>query len=270
MTVQAGTRLLAVAGDPVAHSLSPVMHNAAIRALGLDAVYVAARTTAQAFPALVREMLAAGGALNVTAPFKFQAATLVDEPTDEVRLTGACNTIWGEPDRVCGDNTDIVGIRTAARALVPGTLRTATISGTGAAARSAAIAVSREWPRSIITVLSRSASRAQDFVAWAHGAGVACRHEPDPERFDLLVSTLPAAAYDGPAGAWHFQPAAVLDMNYAWGGTSLTRKVSHLVARCADGRGVLIAQGAAAFERFFGVPAPVEVMRRAVEDALRL
>ncbi|MFI5208545.1 MAG: shikimate dehydrogenase family protein, partial [Gemmatimonadales bacterium] len=114
------TRLLAVAGDPVAHSLSPAMHNAAIAALGLDAVYVAARTTPRAFPGLVHALLEAGGALNVTVPFKRQAAGLVDHPTELVTRTGACNTIWGTGDDARGDNTDVAGVRSAAVALLGG------------------------------------------------------------------------------------------------------------------------------------------------------
>ena len=112
------TRLFAVAGDPVAQSLSPLMHNAAIAALGLDARYIAARTTPRAFPSLVHELLSDGGGLNITMPFKLQAAELAADVTDAVRITGACNTLWGDPARPSGDNTDVAAI---AEAVVPRT-----------------------------------------------------------------------------------------------------------------------------------------------------
>jgi shikimate dehydrogenase len=272
------TRLLAVVGDPVAHSLSPAMHNAAIRALGLDARYVALRTTTPAFPELVRGMLADGGALNVTTPFKHQAAELAARPSDAVRRTGACNTIWGDPEAARGDNTDVAGIRAAALELL-GTLapRRVLIHGTGASARSAAVAVADEWPQAAVQVASRVRARAEAFARWARGAGMRCAlwTAADPSSVDLLISATPA----GPAGA-NEEPApdperetppvlAMLDLVYTQGETPAVRQFRRLGARAADGRGVLVAQGAAAFERFFGVKPPVDLMRAAVDDALR-
>lgn len=266
MPTGATTRLFAVVGDPIAHSLSPLMHGAAIRALGLDASYVALRTTPLAFPELVRGLLADGGGLNVTTPFKHQAAGVVLKPTEAVRITGACNTIWGDPDRPSGDNTDIEGIRTAARDLVePPAPRRVAIHGTGATARSAAVAVTGEWREVEVVVVSRAPQRAERFLAWAAGVGIRCAApEWEAGAVDLLVSATPA----GPLGP---SPVAraLLDLVYARGETLAVRTFRSRGARAADGRGVLVAQGAAAFRRFFGVEPPVEVMRAAVEDALR-
>lgn len=272
------TRLLAVVGDPVAHSLSPAMHNAAIRALGLDACYVALRTTAPAFPELVRGMLADGGALNVTAPFKQLAAQLVVRPTDAVRRTGSCNTIWGDPDAPHGDNTDIAGIRAAALALLDALVpRLAIIFGAGATARSAAVAVVQEWPEADLRVVSRARERSEAFATWAKGAGLRCAPwaASDYRRVDLLISTTPVLPTDSneePEPDPERDPLpvqAMLDLVYARGETPAVRAFRQRGARAADGRGVLVAQGAAAFERFFGVEPPVEVMRAAVDDALR-
>lgn len=269
------TRILAVAGDPVAHSLSPAMHNAAIAALGLDAVYVAARTTPRAFPGLVHALLEAGGALNVTVPFKRQAAGLVDHPTELVTRTGACNTIWGTGDDARGDNTDVTGVRLAAAALRGGRpVRRAMVVGSGGSARAVAIAIGDEWTGAELSVRSRDRARAAEFASWAKGAGVRCTADGGPsESFDLVVNAtplglnpddaLPIAESELRAGA------SVLDLVYARGETRLVRAARSLGLAAADGRGVLVAQGAAAFERFFGVQPPVEVMRAAVEDALR-
>jgi shikimate dehydrogenase len=114
----AATRLIVLLGDPVAHSLSPAMQNAAFRAAGVDGVYVALRCDAEHLPGLLRGIAAAGGAGNVTVPHKQRVAALVDTRTAAVERTGACNTFWAEDGRVCGDNTDVEGFRAAVRALV--------------------------------------------------------------------------------------------------------------------------------------------------------
>lgn len=273
-------RLYAVAGDPVAHSLSPVMQNAAIAALGLDAVYVAARTTVRAFPGLVRALLEGGGGLNVTAPFKPHAAAVVQEPTADVVLTGSCNTIWGKADRPRGDNTDIAGIREAARALMAGApVRRARLFGSGATARSAAVALEREWPGVVIGVHSRFPPHEREFLDWAAGAGVRAEVAPMLRADDreLDVNTTPPFAplflrpvdEDGRADPVGRMPHAFLDLNYGAAPTLMAAPMAGGPVRVADGREVLVVQGARSFERFFGVPAPVSVMRQAVEDALR-
>src|SRR5690606_22711034 len=107
--ITAATRLVALLGDPVSHSLSPTFQNAAFDAAGLDAVYLALRVSATELPGLLRGIAHAGGAGNVTVPHKEVAARAVDVPTEEVVRTGACNTFWCEGDRVHGDNTDVTG-----------------------------------------------------------------------------------------------------------------------------------------------------------------
>jgi len=264
--VRATSKLLAVAGDPVVHSVSPAMHNAAIEALGLDAVYVAARTTARAFPGLVYSLLEAGGALNVTAPFKQQAAALVDHPSETVRRTGACNTIWGDADAPSGDNTDVVGVQAALKALLgdqpPATAR---IHGTGGSARAVAVALADAYPGADVAVASRDASRAASFVEWAASAGARCRPARHGEATDVAINCTPLTD----ALPWPEPPRALLDLNCRPGHTPMVR--AHLLQglQASDGRVMLVEQGAASFERFFGVPGPVEVMRAAVEDALR-
>lgn len=280
MRVRATTRLLAVAGDPIAHSLSPAMHNAAIAALGLDAVYVAARTTPRAFPGLVHSMLEAGGALNVTSPFKDQAAALVDTPTDAVRKTGAANTLWGSGDDVRGDNTDIAGTRAAVRELMAGrAVQKARLYGTGGSARAVAIGLREEHAAVAIEVVSRSPERAAAFVAWASGAGVRAEESgPIYDRYvDLAVNCTPLSDQlpvrpqdECPDPEFDpIRPGAFLDLTYRPGETVLVRVLRQLGVAAMDGRAFLVAQGVAAFERFFGVQPPVEVMRAAVEDALR-
>ena len=274
MRIRGSTRLLAVVGDPVAHSLSPRMHNAAITALGVDAVYVALRAHGDAFEPLLRGLLAAGAGLNVTVPHKRRAAGLLDATSDEVRRTGACNTVWSGPGGITGDNTDVAAVRKVSAALAGGrAVGRALVIGTGGSARAAAVAVADEWPGAVVEVLSRDAARARDFLSWAEGAGVgAVATNGDP--VDLVINATPLGLTPAdvlPLDREHLRrraPAAVLDLVYVRGRTRLVQAARDAGIAAEDGRDVLLEQGAASFRHFFGVQPPRAVMRAAVEDAL--
>ncbi len=278
MRIRATSKLLAVIGDPVAHSLSPAMHNAAIAALGLDAVFIALRARPADLEIVVQGLLADGGAACITVPHKRAAAELLDEPSDLVRRTGACNTVWQHEGGVAGDNTDVAGVSAELRRLMDGKLvRRAIILGTGGSARAVAVAIAETWRWAEMAVVSRDAARGADFTRWAGEAGVKCQAAEATEgaAADLVVNATPLGLNpDDPLplaadGLKRIGPDAVLDLVYARGGTKLVRQAAEGGARAADGRGVLVAQGAAAFKHFLKVDAPVEIMSAAVEDALR-
>lgn len=278
MRIRATSRLLAVVGDPVAHSLSPAMHNAAIAALGLDAVFLAVRAAPANLETVLQGLLAAGGAACITVPHKRAAADLLDEPSELVRRTGACNTVWMHDGAVVGDITDVHGVAEEARRLMDGRpVRRALLLGTGGSARAAAVAIADAWRGAEVAVVSRDGARAAEFVSWAEGALVRCHATSgaDEPGADLVLNATPVGLRpDDPmpltaADLKRAEPAAVLDLVYARGGTALVREARARGIRAADGRGVLVAQGAAAFRLFLGVEPPLEIMRAAVEDALR-
>ncbi|MGH7531564.1 MAG: shikimate dehydrogenase family protein, partial [Gemmatimonadales bacterium] len=138
MEISAKTRLLAIIGDPVIHSLSPSMHNAACRALGLDAVYVALRASARAVPALLEAFALAGVAGNVTVPHKEAVERCLARKTDTCVRAGACNTFWPEDGVLMGDNTDVSGVTAALAALGVERGGRWLVIGTGGSARAVA------------------------------------------------------------------------------------------------------------------------------------
>ncbi|HEY8484847.1 MAG TPA: shikimate dehydrogenase [Longimicrobiales bacterium] len=274
-TPTASTRLLALLGDPVAHSLSPRFQNAAFQAAGVDGVYVALRCDADSFAGLLVGIARSGGGGNVTLPHKERAASLVESATEAVRRTGACNTYWYESGRLCGDNTDVPGFQIAVQALV-GSLAGARVLlvGAGGAARGALYALLLSGVDSVV-LLNRSPDRAealrQAFESDARRILLASEIGPlGSQHFDLVVnatslglhSTDPLPLEFGRIGG----AGAVFDLVYARGGTRWVREARALGIPAMDGLEMLIHQGAVAFERWWGVAAPVEAMRAALAD----
>lgn len=262
------SRVLVILGNPVSHSLSPAMHNAAFRALGMTAVYVPLRCRAEDLASLLRGIAHAGGGGNVTVPHKEIAAQSVDTTRELVQTVEACNTFWNEDGKTVGDNTDVPGLLEALHQLE---VRQEPwfIQGTGGGARAAAVAAAQHGVP--IAVGSRDPRRQNEFEHWIGSRGVALA---EASSCRVLINTTPLGLNPAdplPIDVGRFPRADVaFDMVYAPGETSWIRSVRPRVRRSADGRAMLVAQGAAAFERWFpGKRAPVEVMRAAVNGALR-
>ena len=270
--VTSATRLFAVLGRPVAHSLSPTMQGAAIAARGLDAVYVALECSDDSFGGMMRGLAIAGGGGNVTLPYKGSAAAQVDRPSAEVERTGACNTFWLQEGLVYGDNTDVAGFRGAAERLLPGGLggTTVLLLGAGGAAR-AALCGLVDAGAGEVWVLNRASDRARRLVDRL-GAGRA-RVLDDLRSLtggsvDLVVQATPLGLSSGDPSPIDLEkgPAvgALLDLVYSPDETPLVRTARTAGIPAADGREMLVLQGAEAFRRWFGDPVPVEEMRRAI------
>jgi len=269
MRPTANSRLLVVIGDPVNHSLSPNMHNAAIAALGLDAVYLAIRADHGAVPHMVQAFEAAGISGNVTLPHKTEVARLLIRLTALAKDLGAVNTFWPEGGRLIGDNTDVHGVLGAIDHVEgdgPWLL-----VGTGGSARAvAAAAREREVP---LLIRSRRADRARDFAAWARELGVTESQPDDGRSLGTVINATPLGLK--PSDAMPVAPErldgchAALDLVYAPGETKWIRACRSRGMRSADGRIMLVGQGTRAFEHFFpGTVAPRDVMAAAVERAL--
>jgi shikimate dehydrogenase len=268
------TRLIALLGDPVAHSLSPRFQNAGFRAAAVDAVYLALRCSAADLPGLLRGIAAAGGAGNVTVPHKELAARTVAHRTHAAEQTGACNTFWAEDGEIWGDNTDVVGITRALGELRRGSAQgtRCLVLGAGGAASAAVAALVGERAAQIV-VWNRAPTRAGELAQRFGGAAadvqaVATLAELASQTFDLVVNAtrlglhpddpLPLEA-DGP-----IRIESALDLVYRPDETAWVRALRRGGIPAADGLGVLLYQGAAAFERWWQRPAPLEAMRAAL------
>lgn len=274
----------AVLGHPIGHSLSPVMHNAAFQALGMDALYLAFDVP----PARLRRTLAFMKELgfrgvNLTVPLKEVACRGLDLLDPTARIFGAVNTVQFLPHGLKGYSTDGVGFLSAVREAFDGTLkgRFVFVLGTGGAGRTVAMACAGEQTAGIFLAdldrtrarrVAREIARLHPSVpvqvvestpaAWAHASLAS----------DLVIqstpvgmkpsdpSLLPPSAFR--RGQWAF------DLVYMYPETGFMRAARRAGAHTSNGLGMLLHQGAASFKIWTGKTPPVPVMRRALEKAV--
>jgi shikimate dehydrogenase len=248
------------------------MHNAAFRALGIDAVYVALRVTPDGLSRVLAMQSATAGAGNVTVPHKEAVEGSVTRKTDVCARVGACNTFWTENGALVGDNTDVFGVTRALERIGAGAKGERwLVIGTGGSARATAAAAADRG--ATLSVRSRDAARARDFAAWATKMGVQTIVADGPVEVDVAINATPLglAGHDPlPIDVNHVPGIQkALDLVYAPGETRWVHALRERGIAAMDGREMLVQQGAAAFARFFPAhAAPVEVMRAAVNRAL--
>ncbi|MDX6598533.1 MAG: shikimate dehydrogenase [Gaiellales bacterium] len=271
MTIGGATRVACVIGDPVEHSRSPLMHNAAAEALGLDRVYVALRVAPADLEAALRGLAALGfDGANVTLPHKAAATALCDELGDEARDAGAVNTLsFSAGGRLRGDLTDGLGL-VAALAQVP---ERAVVLGSGGSTRAAAAALLRAGTRRLTIVARRPEAAAELAAVLAvlePEAQVAAAASVPGERGGLLVNCTPVGGITDLKGL----PVSadvidrmdtVADFAYRADGspTPLAAAARAAGLPVVDGLELLVRQGALSFRRWTGIEPPLDVMRRA-------
>lgn len=275
--IGASTRLFAVLGDPVAHSLSPGIQNPAIEAAGVDAVYVALRCGPEEVSGLIRGLALAGGGGNVTLPHKEATATLVDEPSELVMRTRACNTFWLEDGRLRGENTDVPGFRGAVTSLLGHSAEGLHILllGAGGSARAAMVGLILDGAASI-SISNRTELRARQLAAEL-GEGrarvITAESELVGARFDMVVNTTALGLRPGDPLPYNLStlppPGAALDLVYRPEETDFVREARACGIPAADGAEMLVRQGAEAFECWWRRPAPLDAMFRAMGELRR-
>lgn len=274
----------ALLGDPVAHSKSPLMHDAAFRALGLPHRYDAIRCT-QAELRVHVEALRRGdlAGLNVTIPHKRTVLDLVDAMDPTAALAGAANTLVRDDGRVVAHNTDVGAIAHELERVAPGIRGGAAIVlGSGGAARAAIVACYTHLGvrRIDVRVRAPQKTRAEDLAPLAQGAELTVgplAPNAEVERSASFVVQATSAGMQGEdpgeplaaAIAWTLLPAhaGALEVVYAPPETPFVRAATEHGIRVTSGLGMLAWQGALALELWLGVPAPFDAMLSALDRA---
>lgn len=255
--ITGSARLAGIVGNPVAHSLSPLIHNAWIEALGLDAVYAPfAPGDADGFAVLVaagRAGLLAG--LNVTAPFKEQAFALADTASETARAAGSANILVFRDGRVEADSADGEGLLWALKTRAPRLVldgAPVVMLGAGGAARAAVAALARAGAR--VRIVNRTRERAE---ALAADIGLGVQAIDAAMAFDgarLVVNALSVRPEVDPAA---FEAGTVvMDMTYRPVETPFLNAAQAAGLTIVDGLAMLIGQAAPSFRALFGVDPP--------------
>ncbi len=276
--LSARTRLVGVMGDPVAHSLSPLLHNAAFAALGLDWVSLGFLVPEGAAGAALSGMRALGLAgLSVTMPHKAAVVALVDElRRPELAALGALNCVRRCEGRLVGDNTDGAGFL-GALAERPGfdpAGRRCLVVGAGGAARAVVLALAGAGAAEVV-VVNRSAGRAEAAAALAGGRG-RTGAAAEAAGMDLVVNATPAGmAGSASAGAavavgpdQLHRGQVVVDLVYHPRRTAWMAAAAARGAVVVGGLGMLVHQAAAQLAWWTGTDPPLEAMWAAVEVEL--
>ncbi|MFM6847552.1 MAG: shikimate dehydrogenase [Terrabacter sp.] len=260
-------------GDPVAHSLSPVLHRAAYAALGLDWTYDAHRVPAGGLASYVAGLGPEWRGLSLTMPLKREALPLVDRLTDRARLAGAVNTLVLEDDGTrTGDNTDLPGAAAAIRERTTAPLASAVVLGGGATATSVGLALADLGVRSIVLAVreeARAAETVEALRAHPDRPDVVVRSlESEGSTVDVVVSTIPASAQGADLLERWSQVPVVFEVLYDPWPTPLAASALDSGRTLVGGLDLLVHQAALQLELFTGLPAPLAVMRDAGERAL--
>jgi len=265
--ITGATLVAGVAGAPVRHSLSPLIHNAWLEAGGIDGIYVPFGPPADAFDSFVMGLR--GGAvrgINVTLPFKEQALACATSASARAQAAAAANLLIFEPDgSIVADNTDGMGLLAAFAEQAPAfspTARPVVIVGAGGAGRGAAAAfVGAGAPQ--VRVVNRTRARAEE-IARALGPAVSAFGLDEARAaFDEAGAVVNATSVGLTADAPLDLPldalpasAAVMDMVYKPLRTPLLRAAAARGLVTVDGLAMLIGQARPSFEAFFGQPPP--------------
>lgn len=271
--LSAATSVVAVIGDPIAHSLSPVIHNAGFAEAGLDWVCVALPVRGGSAPAAAAGIRALGlRGVSVTMPHKSDMVAEMDELTPVAAALSSVNCVIPRDGRLVGDNTDGAGFLAGLRedfAWEPAGRR-CMVLGAGGAARAVVLALADAGASSVV-VVNRTPERARLAVALAGPVG-SVGVPGDLDDVDLIVNATPVGM--GDAAGLPLDPARlsadqiVAELVYHPAVTPLMEAAAAQGCRTSNGTSMLVHQAAAAFERWTGVTAPVEAMAAAARGSL--
>jgi len=278
-TISGSTKVCAVIGDPVAHSLSPAIHNAAFRSLNMNIVYVAFRVQDGELGVAIEGFRSLGVlGINITMPHKSRVLRFLDTIDDTAQEIGAVNTVVRRSSKLHGYNTDGQAAVKALSHLESLSGRRALILGAGGAAKAIAYQLSKMVETIVILNRTRpkGARLASKVTEWSEASS--CSYALDKTNLrrevaqaSLLINTLPVDVFPRFGKILIREKLAgrdmlVMDANYK-PKTDFLAKASLAGAKAIDGLEMLIEQAALSFELWTGVNAPIAVMRKAAVEA---
>ena len=262
--VNPATRVYGVLGSDVVWSLSPVLHNRAFEARGLDAVYVPLQAESlEGFLAALPALSLAG--FSVTRPYKVDIVPHLQEVEEQAALSGSVNTVVVHDGSLRGSTTDGIGVLAPLKKRLDVKGRAVVIVGAGGAARAAALALQRKGAR--VTLAARRPERAAS-VAKALGCAHAAVADLSRLTWDVLINATPVGSVAFPdqtpvPAALHRPGTVALDMVYEPLDTRFLREAQQAGCTIIDGLEMLLAQAVAQFETWTGLEAPLDVMKSA-------
>ena len=275
-----GSLLLGVMGDPIQHSKSPVMHQAALEAMGIQGHYVPLHIRKEGLEAAVQAMRSLGfRGMNVTIPHKVEVMRYLDAVDEGASLIGAVNTIVNDNGFLTGYNTDGIGyVRSLKEEVCPDLSgKRIVVLGAGGAARGIIYALAQEEP-ACITVINRTSSKAVELAEeWSSLADINGLGEEQGReavnQADVLINTTSVGMHPYvhvvPVDPeWIPEGIIVSDLIYNPLTTELLRQSALKGCKVHGGLGMFVNQGAYALEYWTGAPAPVDVMRNTVLSSL--
>jgi shikimate dehydrogenase len=279
ISIDGKTRLAGVMGNPIAHTLSPAMHNAAFSALGINAVYVALPIPAEGVKGLLQTCTDLGMlGLNITIPHKRLAMKYVHECSADARRIGAINTVVFQGKKRIGHNTDGLGFLQALKAAkISLRGKRAVLLGAGGAGRAVAVSLLQAGVTHL-TLSEPNAKQRSGLLRQLKILGYNNRVigvEPNApvlrERAlaaHVIVNASPLGLKPGDplpiSGEWIPEKQAVMDLVYGHGLTPWLQAARKKQCRIVPGWHMLLYQGAEAFRLWTGCKPPVEIMRRAL------
>lgn len=265
------TQVGAVIGSPVRHSRSPQLANAAFVAGGFDWVMVALEVAPGRSSEAVAAVRTLGlGGLMVTMPHKAEIIGALDRITDDAAALGAVNSVAWEGEELVGDNTDGAGLIASLTSQgVPIAGRSAVVVGAGGAARAVIRSLAQAGAQQV-TVVNRSAERAEQAASMAGPVGVVGAEDGIVDA-DLVINATPVGMGSSPLASAPVpfpvelisEGQTVIDLVYQPLTTPLLRRAAAQGAQAVDGLGMLVHQAALTLTRWTGVPPDVEVMEGA-------
>lgn len=288
ISVDGSTKVCGLFGDPVEHSLSPAMHNAAFKAMGLNYIYVPFRVKPEKLREAVRAVKALGlVGVNITVPHKETILPHLDRVSREARLVGAVNTVVNRGGVLEGYNTDGSGFIAALREEIgfDPAGKVAVVLGAGGAARAVVVHLVLAGA-DLVGVANRSHGRARSLAGEvAARTGSRVEAVPWPEKgdgafqklvmnADLIVQATPVGMYPKVEECLPFpfellrSGQVVCDLVYNPPQTAFLKRAKDRGAVAINGLGMLIHQGAQAFQIWTGRTPPVELMREVLRKSL--